>query len=205
MGVFQEPASIRPLRIFRRTRVRSDTSRATFFTRVHRFSWKLIVGVNLLPRGASVGELDKTTSPSNRRSVEIHETYSRNGCRKKVQIYVKRVKLRILTSFECFTSFRENMKIMVELGPCVWILNLFQDERFSRKSGIRKLRKPGIRKSRKYGIMNRRISGIKDLRNCASRSLIFEGYCNTLKFHHQINVSNMVLRFYFLRINQIIK
>jgi hypothetical protein len=25
--------------------------------------------------------------------------------------------------------------------------------------------------------------------------------CNTLKFHHQINVSNMVFRFYFLRIN----
>jgi hypothetical protein len=90
-----------------------------FFTRVRRFSWKLIVGVNPIPRGASVGELDKTTSPSNRQSVKIHETYSRNGCRKKVQIYEKRVKLRILTSFECFTSFWENMKIMVELGPCV--------------------------------------------------------------------------------------
>jgi hypothetical protein len=25
--------------------------------------------------------------------------------------------------------------------------------------------------------------------------------CNTLKFHHQINVTNMVFRFYFLRIN----
>jgi hypothetical protein len=25
--------------------------------------------------------------------------------------------------------------------------------------------------------------------------------CNTLKVHHQINVSNMVFRFYFLRIN----
>jgi hypothetical protein len=28
-----------------------------------------------------------------------------------------------------------------------------------------------------------------------------EDVCNTLKFHHQNNVSNMVSRFYFLRIN----
>jgi hypothetical protein len=34
-----------------------------------------------------------------------------------------------------------------------------------------------------------------------SRTLVAITTCNTLKFHHQINVSNMVFRFYFLRIN----
>jgi hypothetical protein len=29
----------------------------------------------------------------------------------------------------------------------------------------------------------------------------YDPACNTLKFHHQINISNMVFRFYFLRIN----
>jgi hypothetical protein len=33
-GQFQEPASIRPLRGFRRTRVHSDVQRVTFFTEI---------------------------------------------------------------------------------------------------------------------------------------------------------------------------
>jgi hypothetical protein len=62
-GHFQEWASIRPLRDLWRTRVDSDVPRVTFFTRVRWFSLKRIVGVNPLPRGASVRELGKTLSP----------------------------------------------------------------------------------------------------------------------------------------------
>jgi hypothetical protein len=63
-GQFQELASIRPLRGFRRTRVHSDVPMVTFFTEILRFSWNRIVGVNPLPRGASVGEFRKNLSPS---------------------------------------------------------------------------------------------------------------------------------------------
>jgi hypothetical protein len=38
---------------------------------------------------ASVGELGKTLSPSKCRVTEIHETGSRNSCRKRIQIYEK--------------------------------------------------------------------------------------------------------------------
>jgi hypothetical protein len=65
-GQFQKLASIRPLRGFRRTRVHSDVPRVTFFTEIQIFSWNRIVGVNPLPRGASVGEFRKNLSPSKR-------------------------------------------------------------------------------------------------------------------------------------------
>jgi hypothetical protein len=52
-----------------------------------------------------VGELGKTLSPSKCRVTKIHETSSRNNCRKKVHIYEKRVKWRVVTSFGCFASF----------------------------------------------------------------------------------------------------
>jgi hypothetical protein len=38
-----------------------------FFTRFQKFSWNRIIGVNPLPRGASVGELGKNLTPSKRR------------------------------------------------------------------------------------------------------------------------------------------
>jgi hypothetical protein len=66
-GQFPENASIRPLRGFRRTHVHSDVPRVTFFTEIENFSWNRIVGVNPLPRGASVGEFRKNMSPSKRR------------------------------------------------------------------------------------------------------------------------------------------
>jgi hypothetical protein len=66
-GQFQEPASIRPLRGFRRTRVHSDVLRVTFFTEIQKISWNWIVGVNPLPWGASVGEFRKNLPPSKRR------------------------------------------------------------------------------------------------------------------------------------------
>jgi hypothetical protein len=72
-GQFQELVSIRPLRNFRRTRVYSDVPRVTFFTKILRFSWNRIVGVNPLPRGASVGEFRKTCHPRNVESYEIRE------------------------------------------------------------------------------------------------------------------------------------
>jgi hypothetical protein len=52
------------------TRVPSDVPRVTFFTEILRLSWNRIVGVNPLPRGASVGEFRKTCHP---RNVEIYE------------------------------------------------------------------------------------------------------------------------------------
>jgi hypothetical protein len=52
------------------TRVPSDVPRVTFFTEILRLSWNRIVGVNPLPRGASVGEFRKTCHP---RNVEVHE------------------------------------------------------------------------------------------------------------------------------------
>jgi hypothetical protein len=66
-GVVQETASIWLLRVLRKTRVHSDVLRVTFFTRIQKFSWKQIVGVNPLPRGASVGEFGKNVTPSKRR------------------------------------------------------------------------------------------------------------------------------------------
>jgi hypothetical protein len=73
-GQFQELASIRPLRDFRRTRVHSDVPRVTFFfAEIQRFSWNRIVGVNPLPRGASVGEFRKTCHPRNVEFDEIHK------------------------------------------------------------------------------------------------------------------------------------
>jgi hypothetical protein len=72
-GQFQEPASIRPLRDSRMTRVHSDVPRVTFFTEILRFSWNRIVGVNPLPRGASVGQFRKTCHPQNVGCNEIRE------------------------------------------------------------------------------------------------------------------------------------
>jgi hypothetical protein len=49
------------------TRVHSNVLRVTFFYRNSRlYSWNRIVGVNSLPRGASVGELGKNLTPSKR-------------------------------------------------------------------------------------------------------------------------------------------
>jgi hypothetical protein len=48
-------------------------SEGDVFTRIRDFSWNRIVGVNPLPRGASVGELGKNLSPSKRRSYRIRE------------------------------------------------------------------------------------------------------------------------------------
>jgi hypothetical protein len=55
------------------TRVHSDVPRVTFFTEILRFSWNRIVGVNSLPRGASVGEFRKTCHPRNVEFYEIRE------------------------------------------------------------------------------------------------------------------------------------
>jgi hypothetical protein len=52
------------------TRVPSDIPRVTFFTEILKCSWNRIVGVNLLPQGASVGEFRKTCHP---RNVEVNE------------------------------------------------------------------------------------------------------------------------------------
>jgi hypothetical protein len=52
------------------TRVPSDVPRVTFFTEILKCSWNRIVGVNSLPRGASVGEFIKTCHP---RNVEVNE------------------------------------------------------------------------------------------------------------------------------------
>jgi hypothetical protein len=52
------------------TRVPSDVPRVTFLTEILKCSWNRIVGVNSLPRGASVGEFRKTCHP---RNVEVNE------------------------------------------------------------------------------------------------------------------------------------
>jgi hypothetical protein len=44
----------------------------TFFTKFPKGSWNRIVGVNPLPRGASVGEFRKTRHP---RNVELNEVF----------------------------------------------------------------------------------------------------------------------------------
>jgi hypothetical protein len=54
-------------------RVPSDVSRVMFFIEILRFSWYQIVGVNPLPRGASVGEFRKTCHPRNVEFYKIHE------------------------------------------------------------------------------------------------------------------------------------
>jgi hypothetical protein len=54
-------------------------SEGDVFTKIRKFSWKRIIGVNLLPRRASVGEFGKTLAPSKRRVVEILETGSNIG------------------------------------------------------------------------------------------------------------------------------
>jgi hypothetical protein len=51
------------------------------------------------------GELDKTMSPSKCRSVEIHETYSRNGCGKKVQIHEEKGEMKNLNESRMFHKF----------------------------------------------------------------------------------------------------
>jgi hypothetical protein len=50
------------------TRVPSDVPRVTFFTEILILSWNRIIGVNPLPRGASVGEFRKPVT-----LVEVHE------------------------------------------------------------------------------------------------------------------------------------
>jgi hypothetical protein len=72
-GQFQELASIQLLRDLRRTRVHSNVPRVMFFTRILRFSWNRIVGVNPLPRGASAGKFRKTRHPRNTEFYEIRE------------------------------------------------------------------------------------------------------------------------------------
>jgi hypothetical protein len=57
-------------------------SEGDVFTRIQEFSWNLIVGVNPLPQGASVGELGKTLTPSKRRlcrnSIDKFANHSRD-------------------------------------------------------------------------------------------------------------------------------
>jgi hypothetical protein len=52
------------------TRVHSDVPRVTFLTEILKCLWNRIVGVNPLPRGASVGEFKKTCHP---RNVKVNE------------------------------------------------------------------------------------------------------------------------------------
>jgi hypothetical protein len=72
-GSSAKGASIRPLWGCRVTRVPSDVPRVTFFTKFPKYSWNRIVGVNPLPRGASVGEFRKTRHPRNVESNEVRE------------------------------------------------------------------------------------------------------------------------------------
>jgi hypothetical protein len=51
-------------------RVPSDVPRVAFFTKFPKCSWNRIVGVNPLPRGASVGDFRKTRHP---RNIEFNE------------------------------------------------------------------------------------------------------------------------------------
>jgi hypothetical protein len=69
-GSCAKRASTRLLRGCRVMRVPSDVPRVTFFTKFPKCSWNRIVGVNPLPRGASVGEFRKTRHP---RNVEVNE------------------------------------------------------------------------------------------------------------------------------------
>jgi hypothetical protein len=58
-----------------------------------------------------VGELGKTLEPSKRRTAEIHGTSSWKWWYDE-----------ILVCFGCFTShWTKNVKVMAELGPCVWV------------------------------------------------------------------------------------
>jgi hypothetical protein len=50
--------------------VPSDVPRVTFFTKIPKCSWNRIVGVNPLPRGASIGEFRKIRHP---RNIEFNE------------------------------------------------------------------------------------------------------------------------------------
>jgi hypothetical protein len=52
------------------TCVPSDVPRVMFFAEILKCSWNWIVGVNPLPRGASVGQFIKTCHP---RNVEVNE------------------------------------------------------------------------------------------------------------------------------------
>jgi hypothetical protein len=64
-GSFAKRASIQPPFAPWVTRVPSDVPRVTFFTKFPKSSWNRIVGVNPLPRGASVGEFRKIHHPRN--------------------------------------------------------------------------------------------------------------------------------------------
>jgi hypothetical protein len=64
-----KPASIRPVWGFRVTRVPSDVTRVTFYTKILVFV-ESDRRINPLPRGASVGEFRKTHHP---RNVEFNE------------------------------------------------------------------------------------------------------------------------------------
>jgi hypothetical protein len=57
-----------------------------FLPELKRVPWNKIVGVDPLPRGASVGELGKILSPSKCWTTEIQETCLWNNYRKKVHI-----------------------------------------------------------------------------------------------------------------------
>jgi hypothetical protein len=92
-GYFKKTASIWPLRVFRKTCVHSDVLRVTFFTRIRKFSWNRIVGVNPLPRGASVGEFKKNLTPSKRRVCRIHEISFQVMCENDSRIWLLRMNL----------------------------------------------------------------------------------------------------------------
>jgi hypothetical protein len=89
-----------------------------------------------VPQQAPVREFGKTLSPSKCRPIEIHETGSRNGCRGRYR-FMKKGDRKSPVEFQIFRKFVVvDMKIMAELGPCIRTINLFQDVRISRKSGI---------------------------------------------------------------------
>jgi hypothetical protein len=148
----------------------------TFFARVRGFSWKRIVGVNPLPRGASVGELGKILSPSKCQIAEIHETSSRSSFMKKVCVCDKRTKRRVQTSFRCFASSCTGMELMAKQGPCVQLLIYFRicDSCGSLERGNRGSMESGSRGNQE--IEDRRSLGITDLRTYAFRSPKFGGH-----------------------------
>jgi hypothetical protein len=70
---FQELASIRPLRGFRRTRVHSDVLRVTFLLKFKDFRGIGSMESTRFPEGLVLGNSGKTCPPRNIEFDEIHE------------------------------------------------------------------------------------------------------------------------------------
>jgi hypothetical protein len=110
-GGFKKTASIWPLREIRRTSVHSDVTRVSFFTRIQEFSWNQIVGVNPLPRGASVGELGKNLTPSKCRVCRNSWDKFANRPRDESTSFVKvKHSWRDLDKFQVFFWFSNNVR-----------------------------------------------------------------------------------------------